>query len=179
MAGEPSNPPEDIALARIAARAQTASQQHDAAAPSDTPVSVAAASVDVCLQQQMQQQQADLAALQADNARLTAEVDDLEGTRRNVRGVISQLTAIFDEDQAEKAQLKARLDAQLGHTIALSGEPARPTPEPFTSPNEPPALPAPPIPGERTADLTLPMRKTRAERLLLPRQLMRYSTRGS
>ncbi len=147
MAGEPSNPPEDIALARLAARAQ----QRDSVAPSDTPVSAAAAAaaapVDVSLQQQMQQQQADLAALQAHNARLTAEVGELEGTRRELRGVISQMTAIYDVDQEEKAQLQARLDEQLGHTIALSGEPARPTPGPFTNPNEPPALPAPPIPG--------------------------------
>ncbi len=122
MAGEPSNPPEEIALARIAARAQ----QHDAAAPGDTPVSAAAAAaaaaapVDVSLQQQMQQQQADLAALQAHNARLTAEVGELEGTRRKLRGVISQMTAIYDVDQEGKAQLQARLDAQLGNTIALS-----------------------------------------------------------
>jgi len=73
-------------------------------------------------------------------------VDDLEGTRRNLRDVIRQMTAIFDEDQAKKAQLSARLDAQLGYSIVLGGEPARPTPESF--PNEPLALPAPPIPGE-------------------------------
>jgi len=149
MAGEPSNPPEAIARARLAARAQ----QHDVAAPSDTPVSAAAAAaatapVDVSLQQQMQQQQAELAALQAHNARLTAEVGELEGTRSELRGVISQMTAIYDVDQEEKAQLQARLDAQLAATIALSGEPARPTPGTFPNPNEPSALPAPPIPGE-------------------------------
>ncbi len=70
----------------------------------------------------MQQQQADLAALQAHNARLTAEVGELEGTRRELGGVISQMTAIYDVDQEEKARLQARLDAQLAATIALSGE---------------------------------------------------------
>jgi len=70
------------------------------------------------LQQQMQQLHANLAALWADNARLNTEVDDLEGTRRNLRDVIRQMTATFDEDQAEKAQLNARLHVQLGHSIA-------------------------------------------------------------